>query len=204
MRRNHLYKWQAELDAQGEVALVFLPGAVVSCWDVGYTQAVILACLVALIIVAPAVANAVQAPEPRPELIPHLDAIAALARSSPMVPVQEGWFLMGTNLKHGDPSGMATQFDDTEQPQRRIWLDAFEIDRDEVSLSEYLAFLKAQEQLPSEELQGLIWHLLTVHFMPDYVPARWPALYVSWSEAAISQEKNLFNHSLRCVSHHFR
>ena len=58
----------------------------------------ILACLVALIIVAPAVANAVQAPEPRPELIPHLDAIAALARSSPMVPVQEGWFLMGTNL----------------------------------------------------------------------------------------------------------
>src|SRR5438309_922972 len=47
-----------------------------------------------------------------------------------------------------------------------------------------LAFLKAQHQLPSEELQGLIWHLLTVHFMPDYVPARWPALYVSWSEAA--------------------
>ena len=163
---------------------MFLPGAVVSCWGVGYTQAVILACLVALIMVAPAVANAVQAPEPRPELIPHLDAIAALARSSPMVPVQEGWFLMGTNLKHGNPSGMATQFDDTEQPQRRIWLDAFEIDRDEVSLAEYLAFLKAQHQFPSEELQGLIWHLLTVHFMPDYVPARWPALYVSWSEAA--------------------
>src|SRR5207249_6478071 len=136
------------------------------------------------IMIAPAVANAVQAPEPRPELIPHLDAIAALARSSPMVPVPEGWFLMGTNLKHGDPSGMATQFDDTEQPQRRIWLDAFEIDRDEVSLSEYLAFLKVQGQLPSEELQGLIWHLITVHFMPDYVPARWPALYVSWSEAA--------------------
>jgi hypothetical protein len=33
---------------------------VVSGWDVGYTQTVTLACLVALIIVAPAVANAVQ------------------------------------------------------------------------------------------------------------------------------------------------
>src|SRR5205823_5047239 len=128
-------------------------------------------------------------PEPRTELAAHLDAIATLARPSPMVTVSEGWFLMGTNLKREAPFGLATQFDDTEQPQRRIWLDAFELDRDEVSLAEYLTFLKAQHQLPSEELQGLIWHLLTVHFMPDYVPARWPALYVSWSEAAISQEK---------------
>src|SRR2546426_1541447 len=35
------------------------------------------------------------AAEPGPDLIPHLDAIAALARPSPMVTVPAGWFLMG-------------------------------------------------------------------------------------------------------------
>lgn len=122
-------------------------------------------------------------PEPRPELALRLDAIAKLAQSSPMVTVPEGWFLMGTNLKRGEPFGLATQFDDTEQPQRRIWLDAFAIDRDEVSLAEYLAFLQERHQSPPEELQRLIRHLITVHLMPDYVLATWPALYVTWSEA---------------------
>jgi len=130
---------------------------------------------------------ATAGPEPRPELVPHLDAIAVLARPSPMVTVPAGWFLMGTNLKRYDTRhdsfGLATQFDDTEQPQRRIWLDSFEIDRDEVSLAEYLAFLREQHQSPPEELQRLIWHLITVHFLPDYVMARWPALYVTWAEA---------------------
>jgi len=130
---------------------------------------------------------ATAGPEPRPELVPHLNAIAALARPSPMVTVPAGWFLMGTNLKSHDTRhdsfGLATQFDDTEQPQRRIWLDSFEIDRDEVSLAEYLAFLKEQRQSPPEELQRLIWHLNTVPLLPDYVMARWPALYATWAEA---------------------
>ncbi len=140
------------------------------------------AVLIMLIVVGLAAAA-----EPRPELVPHLDAIAALARPSPMVTVPAGWFLMGTNLKRHDTRhdsfGLAPQFDDTEQPQRRIWLDSFEIDRDEVSLAEYLAFLKEQRQSPPEELQRLIWHLITVHFLPDYVMARWPALYATWAEA---------------------
>lgn len=122
-------------------------------------------------------------PEPRPELVPHLDAIAMLARPSPMVTVPAGWFLMGSNLKHDAPFSLETQFDDTELPQRRIWLDSFEIDRDEVSLAEYLAFLKEQRQSPPEELQRLIWHLITVHFLPDYIMASWPALYVMWAES---------------------
>jgi len=123
-------------------------------------------------------------PEPRPELVPHLDAILKLAQPSPIVKVPEGWFLMGTNLKHEvHPYNLETQFDDTEQPQRRIWLDAYAIARDEVSLAEYLAFLREQRQSPPEELQRLIWHLITVHFLPDYVMARWPALYVTWAEA---------------------
>lgn len=91
---------------------------------------------------------------------------------------------MGTALKQSDSYGIARPFDNTEQPQRRIWLDAFDIDRDEVSLSEYLHFLVGQNRLPSEDLQRLIWHTVSVHFLPDYVLARWPALYVSWNEAA--------------------
>src|SRR2546426_847106 len=75
------------------------------------------------------------AAEPGPDRIPHLDAIAALARPSPMVTVPAGWFLMGTNLKHDAPFSLETQFDDTEQPQRRSWLDPVELDRDEGRLA---------------------------------------------------------------------
>ncbi len=114
----------------------------------------------------------------------HLAAIAQLAKPSPMVLVPEGRFLMGTVRKDDDPYGMEAQFDDTEIPQRRIRLDAYEIDRDEVSLAEYLAWLQEQRRPPPEELQRLIRHLVSVHSLPDYVMARWPALYVTWQEAA--------------------
>ncbi|TLY37045.1 MAG: formylglycine-generating enzyme family protein [Nitrospirae bacterium] len=122
--------------------------------------------------------------EAPPELAAHMDAIANLAVPSPMVNVPEGWFIMGTGRKDDTSYGLHTQFDDTEQPQRRIWLDAFAIDRDEGSLGEYVAFLREHRMPASEELQKLIRHMVTVHFMPDYVMARWPALYVTWNEAA--------------------
>jgi gamma-glutamyl hercynylcysteine S-oxide synthase len=143
-----------------------------------------LAGLVLFIIGDTAVQSRLSAAEPPVELVPHLRAIAELSRPAPMVTVPPGWFLMGTALKHTGSYGLARPFDDTEQPQRRIWLDAFDIDRDEVSLSEYLHFLTGQHVLPSEELQRLIWHTVSVHFLPDYVLARWPAFYVSWNEAA--------------------
>lgn len=117
------------------------------------------------------------------ELPPHLVSIAKLAQSSPTVRIPEGWFLMGTVRKDDDPYGLESQYDDTELPQRRIWLDSYDMDRDEVSLAEYLAFLEQQRHPPSEELQRLLWHVITIHFMPDYVLARWPALYVTWFEA---------------------
>jgi iron(II)-dependent oxidoreductase len=139
--------------------------------------------VIAIIIGLAALSPLLAAPPPGPELAGHLEAIAGLSQPSPMVNVTAGWFIMGTDLKREDPFGMATQFDDTEQPQRRIWLDAFEIDRDEVSLAEYLVFLQQQRQLAPEPLQQLIWHLITVHSLPDYVMARWPALYVTWAEA---------------------
>ena len=120
---------------------------------------------------------------PSVELSPHLTAIAQLAHASPVVTVPAGWFLMGTNRIDDDPYGLGTQFDNTELPQRRVWLDAFAIDRDEVSIAEYLALLQRQRQESPEPLSRLIWHIITVHFMPDQVIASWPALYVTWSEA---------------------
>ena len=122
-------------------------------------------------------------PAPAPELARHLSAIAKLAEPSPVISIPAGWFLMGTSRKDDDPFGLETQFDDTEQPQRRIWLDSYAMDRDEVSLAEYLAFLARQARHPPEALQRLIWHVISVHALPDYVLARWPALYVSWPDA---------------------
>jgi iron(II)-dependent oxidoreductase len=62
-------------------------------------------------------------------------------------------------------------------------LDAYEIDRDEVSLGEYLSFLEQQNIPPSNALQHLLWHVITVHSIPDENLTRWPALYVTWAEA---------------------
>lgn len=124
-----------------------------------------------------------EQPAPAPALARHLAAITGLAESSPAITIPAGWFLMGTNRKDDDPFGLDTQYDDTEQPQRRIWLDAYAMDRDEVSLAEYLAHLARTGRHPPEELQRLIWHVITVHALPDYVLARWPALYATWEEA---------------------
>ena len=78
---------------------------------------------------------------PPPALDGHLQTIAKLAKAAPMIDIPEGWFLMATVRKDNDPFGLETQYDDTEFPQRRIWLDHYFIDRDEVSMAEYLVFL---------------------------------------------------------------
>ena len=117
------------------------------------------------------------------KLAPHVSAIATLSRPSPLIPIPAGWFLMGTNRIDDDPYGLGTQFDNTELPQRQVWLDAFAIDRDEVSIAEYLGFLQQRHRRLPEQLSRLIWHIITVHFMPDQVIASWPVLYVTWSEA---------------------
>src|SRR6185436_14195599 len=121
--------------------------------------------------------------KPSPELAPHLTTVAELAQPSPMVTIPAGLFLLGSKQVNDDPSGRRKPFDDTELPQRRIWLDSYEIDRDEVSLGEYLAFLQQQKLHPSDDLQKLIFHVITVHSIPDQTLSRWPALYVTWQEA---------------------
>ena len=118
-----------------------------------------------------------------PDLGRHLAGIAALAQASPQISIPEGWFLMGTIRNDMNPFGLETQYDDTEFPQRRIWLDGYLIDRDEVTLGEYLVFLNEQSRPVPQALRELIWHLVSVHFLPDYVMARWPAMFVTWQEA---------------------
>lgn len=122
-------------------------------------------------------------PAPSPELAPHLASITALATRAPTIRIPEGTFLLGSVRVDDDPYGKETQFDDTELPQHRVWLDSYEIDRDEVSLAEYLAYLHARKLHPSMELQKLIWHVITVHSVQDATLAQWPALYVTWKEA---------------------
>jgi len=127
--------------------------------------------------------DAPAGPPPSPELGKHLLSIGKLAVPSPVITVPEGHFLLGSIRVDDDPYGLRTQYDDTELPQHKVWMDSFEIDRDEVSLGEYLAHLHARKLHPSEELQNLIWHVITVHSVADGTLARWPALYVTWKEA---------------------
>jgi len=110
--------------------------------------------------------------------------IAALANSAPMLTVAEGLFIMGTARTSYEPFSFDLQYDDTEQPQRRVWLNQYEIDRDEVSLGEYVLWLQQQQRHLPEEVRKLIDHLTTIHAMPPETLARWPALYVTWSEAS--------------------
>lgn len=113
-----------------------------------------------------------------------IESIASLANNPPMLTVAEGLFLMGTARASYEPFSFDLQYDDTEQPQRRVWLNQYEIDRDEVSLGEYLLWLKQQQRHVPEEVRKLIDHLTTIHAMTPETLTRWPALYVTWSEAS--------------------
>ncbi|MCP9449573.1 MAG: formylglycine-generating enzyme family protein [Nitrospira sp.] len=90
---------------------------------------------------------------------------------------------MGTSRK-SEPYSLNIPYDDTEQPQRRIWLGAFLIDRYEVSLGEFLDWLQQERRPLPAELRKLIEHMTTVHFVQPETLARWPALYVTWREAS--------------------
>jgi formylglycine-generating enzyme required for sulfatase activity len=109
--------------------------------------------------------------------------IATLAHGSPTVTVTEGQFLMGTARTTQTSFSLEFPYDNTEQPQRLIWLDRFEIDRDEVSLGEFLLWFQRQQHPIPEEIHKLIDHMVIVHAVPPDSLASWPALYVTWAEA---------------------
>jgi formylglycine-generating enzyme required for sulfatase activity len=52
----------------------------------------------------------------------RVEDIAALASSALMLTVAEGPFIMGTARTSHEPFSFDLQYDDTEQPQRRVWL----------------------------------------------------------------------------------
>ena len=60
--------------------------------------------------------------------IDRVEDIAALANSALMLTVVEGPFIMGTARTSYEPFSFDLQYDDTEQPQRRVWLDQFSVD----------------------------------------------------------------------------
>ncbi len=115
---------------------------------------------------------------------PSYQRIAALAHGSPMMTVPEGHFFMGTARTNQTSFSLEFPYDDTEQPQRRVWLDRFEIDRDEVSLGEFLRWLQQQHRPISSDVRKLIDHMTTVHAVSPDTLAHWPALYVTWAEAS--------------------
>lgn len=116
--------------------------------------------------------------------ISSAERIAALAKGSPMILVTEGVFIMGTARTSQTSFGLESPYDDTEQPQRHVWLNQFEIDRDEVSLGEYVRWLRQQQRPVPHEVHKLIDHMTSVHAVPPETLARWPALYVTWTEAS--------------------
>jgi formylglycine-generating enzyme required for sulfatase activity len=120
---------------------------------------------------------------PPPVVDDHITRIATFAKPSPQVAIPEGYFFMGTNRQDHLRHTFEMHYDNTEFPQRRIWLNSFLIDQYEVSLGEYFAFLLNTNKAISQQLKELIWHLVSVHFIPDQALAPWPALYVTWEEA---------------------
>ena len=124
----------------------------------------------------------------------RIKAIASASAASPVVTIPAGEFLMGTARSNAVSLGLDGPYDDTEQPRRRIWVSAYQMDRDEVSLGEYVGWLSAQKRAIPDPLYKLIEHVTTVHALSVDTLARWPALYVTWSDASEfcrSQSKRL-------------
>jgi formylglycine-generating enzyme required for sulfatase activity len=132
-----------------------------------------------------AFATCLMAPILGQALEPSLEEqISRFSQSSPMIMVSEGIFLMGTAKTGQDLFSLELPYDDTEQPQRQVWLDQFAIDRDEVNLGEFLQWLHRQHRPITRELHKLIEHMIAVHAVPPKTLAHWPALYVTWAEAS--------------------
>ena len=94
--------------------------------------------------------------------------LAALPVPDGMVSIPAGWFLMGSDY-HVDPDAGPQ-----EQPQRRVHLDEFQIDRYEVSNVHYLRFVLATGRAGPPYWRG--------DPFPDKMAAH-PVIGVSWEDA---------------------
>lgn len=122
-----------------------------------------------------------HSPSPAPPEV--IARVAQTTLPEPVTDVPAGTFLMGSVRRDDDPFGLAAPYDDTEQPQRRIWLDAYRMDQHEVSLGNYLAFLVSANRPVPEDLITVVRHVTGVHGVAPAALAAWPAIYVSWAEA---------------------
>lgn len=121
-----------------------------------------------------------HAPASAPDL---LRRVAQTTLPEPVIDIPAGWFLMGSMPKDDDPFSLEAPYDDTERPQRRIWLDGYRIDRHEVALGNYLASALSRGRPISDELATMIRHVTGVHGIAESSLARWPAIYVTWADA---------------------
>jgi iron(II)-dependent oxidoreductase len=95
---------------------------------------------------------------------------AKLPAHDEMVLIPAGWFIMGSDKKV-DRNAYQAEF-----PQRRVYLDAYEIDKFEVTTVQFLKFVLASD------LQPLIdWQYDGGNFQETM--ANHPVMHVSWDEA---------------------
>jgi iron(II)-dependent oxidoreductase len=106
-------------------------------------------------------------------------AIAELTTPAPLVMIPAGRFLMGSPRLDAT-FGLRTPYDNTEIPQRNIWLDTYAIDRDEVSVGNYLHW---RLHLHPERRPNLPEWLAAAGAVPDSRLATLPVSGVTWFEA---------------------
>ncbi|MFZ5862522.1 MAG: SUMF1/EgtB/PvdO family nonheme iron enzyme [Nitrospirota bacterium] len=88
-----------------------------------------------------------------------------------VIEIPAGWFLMGSEPRE-PTAGLWLPYDNTESPQRRIWLDRYTIDRREVDVSDYMRWWRAQPDARAAESSSV----------DAEVGAR-PMVGVTWDEA---------------------
>jgi iron(II)-dependent oxidoreductase len=93
------------------------------------------------------------------------------AKPSPVIDIEAGWFLMGSEPRE-PTAGLWLPYDNTESPRRRIWLDRYAIDHEEVSVANYLRWLVAQPDAPAVDRSEITAAL-----------ADRPMVGVTWNEA---------------------
>ncbi len=96
---------------------------------------------------------------------------AKLPTKDEMVTIPAGEFLMGSTKQVDRNAYLA------EMPQRRIWLDAYQIDKYEVTALHYLKFVMATDRLPL-----LDWRFDGGNFQEGM--AHHPVMHVTWHDAS--------------------
>jgi iron(II)-dependent oxidoreductase len=112
------------------------------------------------------------------ETAARLHTLAQTARPQPMIRIDAGWFLMGSPPRP-PTEGFLTPFDNTEIPERRIWLDGYRIDRDEVNVANFARWWLAEPDATSR-VPGWLDHASAARGADA---GNRPVMAVTWAEA---------------------